>query len=72
VPTIKLLRRAELELIEACEWYEKRQKGLSARLRKEVREAFNFINLNPELYPKQYETDLHFCTLKKFPFIVVY
>jgi len=34
VPTIKLLRRAELEFIDACNWYEEQQKGLSKYLRK--------------------------------------
>jgi plasmid stabilization system protein ParE len=72
VPTIKLLKRAELELIDACEWYEKRQKGLSARFRRELRDSLNFINLNPKLYEIKYNTDLRFAHLKKFPYVIIY
>jgi plasmid stabilization system protein ParE len=72
VPTIKLLRRAELELIDACEWYEKQQKGLSKYFIKEIKSSLHFIDSNPELYSKKYNTDLHFAPLRKFPFIIVY
>ncbi|MDR3696036.1 type II toxin-antitoxin system RelE/ParE family toxin [Mucilaginibacter sp.] len=72
MPTIKLLRRAELELIDACEWYEKQRKGLSAKLRAEIKDTLDFINSNPDLYAKKYKTDQHFAPLKKFPFIIVY
>jgi hypothetical protein len=72
VHTIKLLKRAELELIDACEWYEKQQMGLSIKLRIEVKNSLNFIAQNPKLYAKKYKTDQHFAPLKKFPFIIVY
>jgi plasmid stabilization system protein ParE len=72
VPTIKLLKRAELELIDACEWYEEQQKGLSKFLRKEIKGTLGTIRLNPELYSKRYDTDLHFAPLYKFPYIIVY
>jgi hypothetical protein len=41
VPTIKLLKRAEHELIDACDWYEKQQKGLSGKLRREVKVLYD-------------------------------
>jgi plasmid stabilization system protein ParE len=72
VPIIKLLKRAEIELTEACDWYESRQKGLSKNLRKEVKNSLNSIFKSPELYPKRYDTDLRFTVLKKFPYIIVY
>jgi len=72
VPTIKLLKRAELELFDACDWYEKRQKGLSARFRAEIKKSLDLINLNPKLYPKKYKTELQFAPVKIFPFIIVY
>jgi len=72
VPTIKLLKRAELELIDACDWYEKQQKGLSINFRKEIRASLSMINLNPKLYAKRYNTDLYFTPLKKFPFVIIY
>jgi mRNA-degrading endonuclease RelE of RelBE toxin-antitoxin system len=72
VPTIKLLKRAELELVDACEWYEKRQKGLSIRFRQEVKQALNHLNLHPELYAIKYNSDHRFIQLKKFPFVLIY
>jgi hypothetical protein len=49
VPTVKLLKRAELELIDACDWYEKQLKGLSLKLRVEVKGVLNLIVSNPDL-----------------------
>lgn len=72
MPTIKLLKRAELELTDACEWYEKQQKGLSLRFRKEIKDALNHLNLHPELYAVRYNADHRFIHLKKFPFVLVY
>ena len=70
--TVKLLKRAELELIDACDWYEKQQKGLSLKLRQEIRVTISLISSNPDLYANKYNTDLHFAPLHKFPYIVVY
>lgn len=72
MPIIKLLKRAELELIDACDWYEEQQKGLSKYLRKEIKGVLGTIKLHPELYSKRYNTDLHFAPLQKFPYIIVY
>ncbi len=72
MPSIKLLKRAVLELREACEWYEEQQKGLSKLLRKEIKGTLGSIKLNPELYSKRYNTHLHFAPLYKFPYIIVY
>jgi hypothetical protein len=71
VPIIKLLKRAEIELDEGCAWYEKQQKGLSAKFRK----AIKLIKLNIQIsrtYSKRYSTDLRFTVVKKFPYIMVY
>ncbi|GAB2978863.1 hypothetical protein GCM10027049_13090 [Mucilaginibacter puniceus] len=72
MPTIKLLKRAEIELTDACDWYEKQQKGLSSIFRKEVSYSLNSISKNPKLYSKRYDTDLHFMVMGKFPFIIIY
>lgn len=72
MPSIKLLKRAELELLEACECYEDQQKGLSKLLRKEVKGTLGSIKLNPSLHSKRYDTNLHFAPLYKFPYIIVY
>jgi plasmid stabilization system protein ParE len=72
VPIIKLLKRAELELIDGCEWYEKQQKGLSLRFRSAIKSSLDSIALNPELYSERYNTDLRFTTVSKFPYVIVY
>ena len=72
MPIIKLLKRAELELVDACDWYEKQQKGLSFRLRQEIKNTIVLIASNPDLYARKYNTDLHFAPLNKFPYIIVY
>jgi hypothetical protein len=72
MPSIKLLKRAEIELFDSCEWYEKQQKGLSMYFRNEIGKTFQTINTNPFLYNSRYNTDLRFAPLNKFPFIIVY
>lgn len=72
MPTIKLLKRAELELNDACDWYEKQQKGLSLRFRNAVESSLESISLNPNLYPKKYGTYLHFAPIRKFPYLIIY
>jgi plasmid stabilization system protein ParE len=72
VPTIKLLKRAENELLEACKWYEDQQAGLLLRFRQEIKTSLNSINLNPKLYPQRYQSDLRFKPLQIFPYILVY
>jgi hypothetical protein len=72
VPSIKLLQRAEFELFDTCEWYEKKQNGLSLDFRKEVRYSLGIIESNPLLYAKRYDTDLRFAIVKRFPFVIVF
>jgi len=72
VPSIKLLKRAELELIEACQWYEDQQKGLSINLRKEIKNSLNSISSDPLIFPKRFDTELRFALLYKFPYVIVY
>jgi len=72
VPTIKVLKQAEIEITDACDWYEEQQKGLSLKFRKALRYTLNVIENNPNLYSKKYSTDLHFAPLHKFPYIVIY
>lgn len=72
MPSIKLLKRAELELFDACKWYEKRQKGLSQPFRKAVRNGLNSIASNPLIYSKRFDTELRYALLYKFPYVIVY
>ena len=70
--SIKLLKRAKVELRDACAWYERQQKGLSERFLNEVENSFEKIISNPERYPKKYNTILHFAPVKKFPYLIIY
>jgi mRNA-degrading endonuclease RelE of RelBE toxin-antitoxin system len=72
VPSIKLLKRAEIELTEACKWYEKQQKGLSRRLRAAVKNSLNSIVLYPFTFSKRFDTELRYAELYKFPYVIVY
>jgi len=71
VPTIKLLKRAELELIDACEWYEKQQKGLPIYFRREIKITIQSIDLNPKLFSRRYNSELRFVPVYKFPYVIV-
>ena len=72
MPTVKLLKRAELELTEACDWYEMQKQGLSVSLRNEVSYSLNAIAANPLLYSRRNNTTLRFGPLRKFPYVVIY
>lgn len=72
MPSIKLLKRAEVELIEACEWYEKQQVGLSLKFRKAVKGSLDTILLNPLIFSKRFDTELRFASLYRFPYVIVY
>jgi plasmid stabilization system protein ParE len=72
VPSIKLLKRAELEIIDACKWYEKQQKGLSINFRNAVKNSLNSIASNPLIFQKRFDTELRFTLVKKFPYVLVY
>jgi len=72
VPSIKLLKRAEIELTEACEWYEKQQKGLSRHLRIAVKNSLNSVVLNPFIFSRRFDSELRLAALYKFPFVIVY
>jgi hypothetical protein len=45
---------AELELVEALEWYEEQLTGLGSKLFQELNEVFDEIALNPNHFQKKY------------------
>ena len=47
---------ADLDYLQALEWYEERQQGLGQKFDAELLALFERIKPNPELFPK--ETDL--------------
>lgn len=70
--TLKLLKRAENELYEACGWYEERRKGLARRFLAEIYAQFDTVRKNPKLYQTRGNGNLRFSPLNKFPFVIVY
>ncbi|MES2276966.1 MAG: type II toxin-antitoxin system RelE/ParE family toxin [Bacteroidota bacterium] len=72
MPTIKFLKRAELELFDACDWYEEQQKGLSLKFRALLKNTLAKIAKNPLHYPKRYTSKLRFTVLKNFPYVIVF
>ncbi|MHB8205887.1 type II toxin-antitoxin system RelE/ParE family toxin [Mucilaginibacter sp.] len=72
MPLIKLLKRAEIELTDACKWYEKQQKGLSYNFRMAIKKSLNAIALNPAIFEKRFGTELRFALVYKFPYVVIY
>ena len=45
------LPKAQLEILEAWEWYENKQDGLGDRFIKEVRRKIKYVQNNPLHYP---------------------
>ncbi|MFI5159782.1 MAG: type II toxin-antitoxin system RelE/ParE family toxin [Sphingobacteriales bacterium] len=70
--SIKILKRAELELFDASQWYEKKQKGLSLKFRAAIKSTLESIVLNPFIFSKRYNTELRFALVYKFPYVIVY
>jgi len=70
--TVKLLLEAELELTEACEWYEKRKPGLGKIFLFEFDNCVDLVLRNPYHFAVNFSEKYRFATLKKFPYSIVY
>ena len=70
--TVKLLLRAELEVNEACEWYEKRKPGLGGKFLEEFDHCINRIANHSLHYAVNFSEKYRFALLKVFPYSVVY
>jgi len=68
---IRFHPEADSEMVDAAVWYESQQKGLGKRFVTAVQDAFNRIQLNPELYTLV-EGDVRRCPTKTFPFGVLF
>ena len=69
---VKLLLEAELDLAEACKWYEKRRSGLGKEFLDEFDRRMDVIAGNPLLFAVNFSERYRFAMLKKFPFSIVY
>jgi len=68
---LEILEEAEEELNDAIAYYQENEPGLGTRLKEEVRDALQWISINPELprlRPKGYRR----VNLKVFAYYVAY
>ena len=62
---------ADIELTEACEYYELEYSGLGKRFKQEVKQAIKRMILFPEAWQKE-QGDIRRCLLHKFPYKILY
>lgn len=60
------------ELEEAIRYYETKSPGIGLNLAAKVSEAFQRIQLNPQLYPFHKDTNVRKCLVQRFPYTVFY
>ena len=66
-----ILPLAKLDIAEAADWYNAKQKGLGKRFTNEVRAKVLFIRENPLASAVRYD-DTHCAVLDVFPFMIHY
>lgn len=69
---IRLLKEAELDVIDACNWYEDKQKGLGKRFVREVNSTLQRIGKAPHHFQVRFSEVFRFAPLKRFPYLIVY
>jgi len=68
--TVKLLMEAEIELTDACKWYEKQQPGLAKKFLSETKRYLRLIAKNPFQFDVKVSNRYRFAVLKTFPFLL--
>lgn len=68
---IVLLERAEIEIKDAYDWYEKQSKGLGDRFLKVLNQYKSAILVNPKLFKCTFK-NFREVFLQTFPFLLVY
>ncbi|HSG39918.1 MAG TPA: type II toxin-antitoxin system RelE/ParE family toxin [Thermoanaerobaculia bacterium] len=72
----RLSREALRELVEAAEWYDSRQEGLSARLLEEIQRAQNLIGERPAAFPllrvRARDLQIRRALLSHFPYALIF
>ena len=68
----EILKPAEIEFDEAFEYYNEQLPGLGRKFYGEVSRYLSSISENPYKFAAKYDNELHFATLKIFPFLIVY
>ena len=70
--TVKLLTEAELDVSEACKWYEDQQPGLARKFLNEIDHYLDLIAENPLQFAIRFSERYRFAVLKIFPYFIVY
>ena len=70
--TVKLLTEAEIELTDACKWYEKQQQGLGKKFLSEIKHYLKLISKNPLQFELKFSNRYRFAAFKIYPYFVVY
>lgn len=68
---VVVLHLAKKDILDAAQWYEKKQSGLGKRFTGEVREKVGFIGRNPMVCANRYD-DVRTAVLNTFPFLIHY
>ncbi|MBG1269497.1 type II toxin-antitoxin system RelE/ParE family toxin [Nostoc sp. WHI] len=68
---LTVLTAAELDIIEACDWYEEREFGLGVEFLRCIDACLNLIQRHPSTYQIVYETYRR-ATIRRFPYVIFY
>lgn len=70
--TVKLLTGAEVELSDACKWYDEQRAGLGRQFLNKVTAKINLIEQNPFHYNIRFSSNYRCAPLNIFPYLIVY
>ena len=69
---VQFLPAAEIEGVEAIDWYEEREPGLGRAFRKSVESAIYSIQLKPLAYPVIHGSKIRHALTYRFPYSIIY
>ena len=69
--TVKVLVKAQMELLLSLKWYDGQLDGLGDRLELSVLKKIDSIINNPLIYPNK-KFDFRECKVDDFPFLIIY
>jgi len=69
---VKLLLEAEIDLTDACAWYEKRKPGLGGQFLDEFDRVVDVLRSNPSQFAINFSGKYRFALLKRFPYSIAY
>lgn len=69
--SVEFRKEAQLDILEAIEWYEKRRKGLGDEFFIAIENEKHFIETNPYHYEDKYK-GIRKAITKRFPYIIYF